>query len=1117
MIAPPTTDNPADRGACRQSTRTRWGALGLAVVLGTAVLAAVSSTPRAGAAPVPVPAPVTAPAPAGTAHACAPASPAQVTCFTDLVSASVGAGQRATRAHLASPHTTYIPAGLGPWTIHSAYAISTNPAAGTGKTVAIVDAYNDPSVVADLAQFSTQYNLPACTTANGCFTQVNQTGGATLPANNAGWGIETSLDVQWVHATAPGAKILLVEATTAGWSDMFIAEQQAMARANYVSNSWGGPEWDSETYFDATMAKAGVSVFAATGDSGSADDYPAASPNVIAVGGTMLNATTNGTFTSEVAWPSGGGACSHTETATPAQAGFAQYPAAGCAGKRAMPDVAAVAGSQSSGGLAVVDTSYSPGTSWMIVVGTSAATPILAAAAAVRSTTYGPAAVYDPQATLRPITAGANGTGTSHQATAQFNLATGRGAPVIPNPTTTTLSATTTPTAGIGQTSATAVTTAYGVGATLTARVTSATAGTVSFASPTAGMLCANVALVTRTATCIVPAAKLPTGSYTVTAAYSSGTAAQAAPVVGITPAYAASVSAPLAWTVAPDVTTTTLTAQSAASAPQWSIVLAAAVASAPAAASGTVAFQSNGTDVAGCTQVPLVAGTATCTSLAAIPRPVPTTTATLPSASTSAPLPAAHAAGMLASSSLFTATFTPTPTATVPNFAPSTGSVQVASPAGTGERVTLATTGTGSLPWGAPVTLVQTVTSQLANVVATGTVTFTAGTTVLCANVPLTGASASCTTRALAPGQTVVVATFTTTNPQTPSAAAAITEQVTPATTATTLAVTPVGVPAPAPFGTPVRVTATTTPTQGAPGPPTGTWVIAGATAGVLCTGPTATLPVVTDGTSAVFSCLLSGTALAAGTDTLAATFTATATATAPYASSTSAGTSWVTAALPTKVTLAASTTSPSPYGVGFTLTAAATCGGHPAAGQIAITYLGAFHRPNTVTGTVAADGTLAWGIRSNAIDAGSQTFTAQFTGTTACLPSAVMTLPWVVVPDPTTTAVTTTTASPSATHPVVLTATVTGYTTAQDGLSATAGIQVGTVAFTANGTPIAGCAALVVTYRTDLAGTATCTSSQLPAGRDTITATYSDPATPTWVSNFHGSTGSLTLVVGA
>src|SRR5690349_18009334 len=103
-----------------------------------------------------------------------------------------------------NPLAQSAPYGLSPQTIKSVYSFPTSSTAGAGKTIAIVDAFDDPTAEADLGVFSSQYGLPACTTANGCFTKVGQTGTANYPRKDAGWALEISLDVQWAHAIAPG-------------------------------------------------------------------------------------------------------------------------------------------------------------------------------------------------------------------------------------------------------------------------------------------------------------------------------------------------------------------------------------------------------------------------------------------------------------------------------------------------------------------------------------------------------------------------------------------------------------------------------------------------------------------------------------------------------------------------------------------------------------------------------------------------------------------------------------------------------------------------------------------------------------------------------------------------
>ena len=113
----------------------------------------------------------------------------------------------------ARPDVTRAPQGLSPATVKSVYGFPTSPTAGAGQTISIVDAFDDPNAEADLGTFSAQYGLPACTTANGCFTKVDQNGGTSYPRADSGWALEISLDVQWAHAIAPGARTRMTEKT----------------------------------------------------------------------------------------------------------------------------------------------------------------------------------------------------------------------------------------------------------------------------------------------------------------------------------------------------------------------------------------------------------------------------------------------------------------------------------------------------------------------------------------------------------------------------------------------------------------------------------------------------------------------------------------------------------------------------------------------------------------------------------------------------------------------------------------------------------------------------------------------------------------------------------------
>jgi subtilase family serine protease len=324
-------------------------------------------------------------------------------------------------AWILRPKASTAPTGLSPSTIKSVYNFPTSSTAGAGKTIAIVDAYDDPTAESDLAVFSAQFGLPACTTANGCFTKVNQTGGTSYPRKDAGWALEISLDVQWAHAIAPGARILLVEASSNSFANLLAAEDYAKAHANYVSNSWGASEFSGENSYDSHFAQSGVSFFVSAGDAGLPAEYPSSSPNVISVGGTTLHFS-GGNFTSETGWSGGGGGCSVYENATSAQSGFGGYAQVNCGGKRATPDVSLDADPAS--GVSVYDsTRYQGQQGWFTVGGTSASSPMWAARSAVAGVTVNSAYVYGNSITYRDITSGNNGA----SCLVGFDLCSGRG------------------------------------------------------------------------------------------------------------------------------------------------------------------------------------------------------------------------------------------------------------------------------------------------------------------------------------------------------------------------------------------------------------------------------------------------------------------------------------------------------------------------------------------------------------------------------------------------------------------------------------------------------------------------------------------------------------------
>jgi subtilase family serine protease len=324
-----------------------------------------------------------------------------------------------------APDASASPTGLSPSAIKSVYGFTPSPTAGAGQTIAIVDAYDDPTVFNDFSVFNQQYGLPC----SGCLTKVVELDSSNNPpAVDGGWALEISLDVEWAHAIAPGANILLVEATDSSWANLMAAEDYASSNgAKYVSNSWGGSEFcpfsfDCETSFDSHFTTAGVSYFVAAGDSGLPAEYPSASPNVISVGGTTLNFDSSGAFTSETGWSGGGGGCSSYEAATAAQSGFSQYPQVNCRGSRATPDVSLDADPNS--GVSVYDsTPYNSQSGWWTVGGTSASTPMWAARSADQAAVVNASYVYGSAIGFRDITSGNNGA----SCLTGYDLCSGRG------------------------------------------------------------------------------------------------------------------------------------------------------------------------------------------------------------------------------------------------------------------------------------------------------------------------------------------------------------------------------------------------------------------------------------------------------------------------------------------------------------------------------------------------------------------------------------------------------------------------------------------------------------------------------------------------------------------
>jgi hypothetical protein len=294
-----------------------------------------------------------------------------------------------------------------PLYLQSAY-VTPSATNGAGQTVAIVDAYNDPSAETDLGNYRSFFGLSACTTANGCFRKVDEHGGTNYPSGNTGWSQEISLDLDMVSALCANCHILLVEASSASISDLGTAVNGAVALgANVVSNSYGGPEYSGETSDSSSYYNhPGVAVTVAAGDSGYGPEFPASSNTVTAVGGTSLQQATDtgARNATETVWSGTGSGCSAYEP-KPAW----QTDTVGCAANRTISDVSAVA--DPSTGVWVYD-SYGGG-SWAVFGGTSVATPIVGVVYALAgnvsgSTQMGSLPYADPAA-LDDVTSGSNG------------------------------------------------------------------------------------------------------------------------------------------------------------------------------------------------------------------------------------------------------------------------------------------------------------------------------------------------------------------------------------------------------------------------------------------------------------------------------------------------------------------------------------------------------------------------------------------------------------------------------------------------------------------------------------------------------------------------------------
>jgi len=352
------------------------------------------------------------------------------------------------------------PTGLSPSQITTAYGvnqISFNGTTGNGKgqTIAIVDAYNDPDITSDLGMFDSEYGLSAPPT----FT-VDNLGARTT---NAGWALEESLDVEWAHAIAPAANIVLVEAASSNLTTMFSAVTAAtkLSGVSVVSMSWGASEFGGETADDSVFSAPGITFVASSGDSGSsgAPIYPSVSPNVLAVGGTTLSVTKQGNYISESGWSDSGGGYSKYES-EPSYQTTALQDSGLKSGHRTTPDVSWDA--NPSTGVSVYDSvRYDGKSGWWTVGGTSVGAPSWSGLIAITdqglalnrvgSLANAQSSVYQlPSSDFNDITTGSNG---EYKAGPGYDLVTGIGSPIanqlVPALVTLNTPALTLPTASV--------------------------------------------------------------------------------------------------------------------------------------------------------------------------------------------------------------------------------------------------------------------------------------------------------------------------------------------------------------------------------------------------------------------------------------------------------------------------------------------------------------------------------------------------------------------------------------------------------------------------------------------------------------------------------------------
>jgi len=298
--------------------------------------------------------------------------------------------------------------GYTPADLEAAYNLPSTTQ-GSGQTIAIVDAYDDPNAESDLATYRSTFGLPACGSSNGCFQKLNQDGlpsplPSTPPASQGSWTVELSLDVDMVSASCPNCHIMLMEANDNFFGNLSSAVDHAVKLgANVVSNSYGAPTKQLLKHVGQQYNHPGHIILASAGDSGYGAAVPASFPWVVSVGGTTLQKSSGSRGWTETAWGGTGAGCAPRQT----QASW-QHNLGTCRG-RAENDISADASPAT--GVAVYDTYHAGG--FIVVGGTSVASPLLGGVyglAGNASTLNAAQSLYKKGASLYDVTTGSDGT-----------------------------------------------------------------------------------------------------------------------------------------------------------------------------------------------------------------------------------------------------------------------------------------------------------------------------------------------------------------------------------------------------------------------------------------------------------------------------------------------------------------------------------------------------------------------------------------------------------------------------------------------------------------------------------------------------------------------------------